>query len=283
MRRALGLGLKGLGLGAVASIVAGAAQASPGVEIRHAIARVTIIPEARNDVAVSVVRVNRRLPLRISRVGDTVVVDGGLGWRSINCHTWFGHPAAWVWGSGNFSYDDMPQIVVRTPLQVRAGSSGAVFGAVGAGAGADIANSGCGDWTVADQNGPLKLSLAGSGDVRAGTAASAEVHVSGSADVNMRAARGGLMASVTGSGDVNAGVVNGPLHVRVGGSGDVRVKGGAVTDMDVSVIGSGDVHFGGVARSLTANVAGSGDVSAAKVTGSVTKHVAGSGDVTVGR
>lgn len=276
-------GAIGLGLVAAASVASGAALASPSIEIRNAVARVTIIPEARNDVAVSVVRANPREPIRISRFGDTVVVDGGLGWRSINCHHFFGRPAAYVWGVGNFGYDDMPQILVRTPLQTRVGAGGAVFGSIGAGAGVDLANSGCGDWTVADQNGPLRLSMSGSGDVRAGTVTAADVRISGSSDVYVRAARGGLTAAVSGSGDINAATVNGPLRVRVGGSGDVKVHDGAVTDMNVSVAGSGDVRFGGVAQSLLANVAGSGDVSAARVTGQVTKHIAGSGDVSVGR
>jgi hypothetical protein len=272
-----------MGLMAAASLAAGVAQAAPGVQLRNVIARVTIVPEARSDVAVFVTKANPRLPLKISRVGDTVVVDGGLGWRNINCHSFFGRPGAFVRGIGNVSYDDMPQIVVRTPLQFRAGAGGAVFGAVGPGAGGDLANSGCGDWKVADQNGPLRLGLSGSGDVHAGTVAAADVHISGSSDVDMRAARGGLTAAVSGSGDVKVGTVNGLLRVRVGGSGDVIVHNGAVTDMDVSVAGSGDVKFGGVAGSLEANVAGSGDVSAARVTGAVAKHVAGSGDVSVGR
>jgi len=39
---------------------------------------VVILPEARSDIAVTVVRANAKLPLRVSRVGDRVVVDGGL-------------------------------------------------------------------------------------------------------------------------------------------------------------------------------------------------------------
>lgn len=272
-----------IGLGAVVSLAAAGAQAQPGVDIRHAVARVTVIPEARRDVAVFVTRTNGRLPLRVYRDGDTVVVDGGLGWRNINCHGLFGRPSAFVWGIGNISYDDMPQIVVRTPLQARVGAGNAVYGAVGPGAGLDLANSGCGDWTVANQNGPFQVRVSGSGDIRTGTVGSADVRVAGSSDVHMGAVRNGLMASITGSGDVTAARVDGPLHARIGGSGDVRIRGGAVSDMNVSVAGSGDVKFGGVAQSLVANVAGSGDVSAARVTGLVTKHVAGSGDVTVGR
>jgi len=273
----------GLGVAAVALMAAGATQAAPGVDIRGAIARVTVIPEARSDVAVFVTKANARLPLKISRFGDRVVVDGGLGWRNINCHALFGRPSASVWGIGNISYDDMPQIVVRTPLRASVGAGGAVFGAVGPGAGVELANSGCGDWTVANQSGPLQARMSGSGDVRTGAVASADVQISGSSDIHMVAVRNSLAAAVSGSGDVSADRVDGFLRVRIGGSGDVKVKDGAVSDMNVSVAGSGDVRFGGVARTLVANIAGSGDVSVARVTGLVTKHVAGSGDVTIGR
>jgi hypothetical protein len=268
---------------ALVAMAAGAAQAAPSVEIRSAIARVTVIPETRNDVAVSIVRANNRLPLRITREGDKVVVDGGLGWRLINCHGSAGHSGAFAMGVGSVSYDEMPQIVVRTPAHASVGAGGAVFGAVGRGEGLNLANSGCGDWTVADQNGPLQLHLSGSGDISAGTAASADVQVSGSANVHLADVRNGLATSVSGSGDITAVRVDGALRVRVSGSGDVRVKDGAVSDMNVQVAGSGDVRFGGVAGTLEANVAGSGDVSAGRVTGAVSKHVAGSGDVSVGR
>ena len=92
----------------------------------------------------------------------------------------------------------------------------------------------------------------------------------------------GLSAATSGSGDIQAGLVNGPLRIRVAGSGGVRARGGQVTDMNVSVAGSGDVSFNGVAATLTANVAGSGDVTVSRVTGAVSKQVAGSGDVRVG-
>jgi hypothetical protein len=272
------------GFSCVAALLcAGAAYAAPGVTIDHAIARVTVIPEARTDVAVSVIRGNPRLPLKVTRLGDQVVIDGGLGWRSPNCHTRFGRPSASVWGVGDIGYDSMPQVVIRTPRGAHIASGGAVFGAINSGDSVDLADSGCGDWTVSDQAGPLRVRLAGSGDVRAGSAASADLALSGSSDFTMNAARGGLSAAISGSGNVTAASVSGPLRAHVSGSGDVSVHGGAVTDMDVAVSGSGDVHFGGVARSLQARIAGSGDVSVARVTGPVTRQVTGSGDVSIGR
>jgi hypothetical protein len=274
----------GIGVYVTAALLAtGAARAAPSVEIDHAVARVTVIPEGRSDVAVTVVRTNARLPLKITRAGDRVVIDGGLGWRSPNCHGPSGHPSAGVWGLGVFGWESMPQVVIRAPRGVRIASGGAVYGAINPGDSVDLANSGCGDWTIADQTGPLRVRLAGSGDVHAGSAAAVDLEVSGSADVSVKSARGGLAASVSGSGDVTADSVSGPLRAHVAGSGDVHVREGAVSDMDVAVSGSGDVHFGGVARSLAAQVSGSGDVSVGRVTGPVSKHVTGSGEVSIGR
>ena len=267
-----------------ALLSATAAAASPSLEVNHAVARVTIIPEDRPDISVTVIATNAKFPLKVTRLGDQVVIEGGLAWRGANCNVVFGHTRVGVFGVGSVSYENMPQVVVRTPRQVFVKTSGAVFGTIGRGDGVDLTNSGCGDWTVGNQNGPLRVSLAGSGDLHAGeAAAAADVRVAGSSDVVLRAARNGLTAMIAGSGDVTADQVDGPLHAHVIGSGDVKIRDGAVSDMQVVVAGSGDVRFGGVAQSLQASVAGSGDVSVGKVTGMVTKHIAGSGDVTVGR
>lgn len=280
MREILALGA--MATLAAAGMAAGSAAAAPGVEIRQAVARVTIVPEARSDVAIEVIRANPRLPLRIVRDGDRVVVDGGLGMRLRGCGSFLGRPRAHVWGVGDIAYGDMPQIVVHTPMEVRVGASGAVFGTVGRAASVELSNSGCGDWTVADVASVLRVNVSGSGDIRTGAAGSADLHVAGSGDISVRRVDSGLSAATSGSGDIQTGLVNGPMRVRVAGSGNVRAHAGQVTDMDVSVAGSGDVSFGGVAQTLTANVAGSGDVTVSHVTGAVSKHVAGSGDVRVG-
>ncbi|MGI9169979.1 MAG: GIN domain-containing protein [Caulobacteraceae bacterium] len=270
-------------LTALTALAAGQASGAPAVEIRDAVARVTVIPEDRSDIAVTVMKTNPRLPLRIERRGDGVVVRGDVGMRVGGCGSRFGRPKVRVWGVGEVGYDDMPQLVIHTPREVRVNASGAVFGVVGRAAGVDLGNAGCGDWTVADVAGPLGVRISGSGDTRAGAAASADLRISGSGDIFTRRVADGLNVATSGSGDVQAGWVGGPLRVRIAGSGDVRAQDGQVTAMDVSVAGSGDVSFGGVAQRLTANVAGSGDVTAARVSGPVIKHVVGSGDVRAGR
>jgi hypothetical protein len=257
---------------------AGSATAGPGVIIHDAAARVTVIPDARNDVSVEVVRSNPHFRITVTKIGDDVSVDGGLGFRGHNCR----NKGVSVWGVGFVPYQDLPQIVVRTPMNVRVKAGGAVFGVVGRADSTELGNSGCGDWTVANVAGPADVRVSGSGDVRVADVGSADVRISGSANVVLGDVRGGLAAATSGSGDVSARTVNGPLHVRVAGSGDVTSRGGQVTNMFVSIAGSGDVKFGGVAQSLDASVAGSGDVFVSHVVGPVSKHIAGSGSVRVG-
>jgi hypothetical protein len=269
-------------LGLLAAIgAAGAVHAAPTLRIRGAAARVVVIPEARSDISVSILKANPRLPLHVSRFGETITVQGDIGHRMHDCQTVLGRRAVLVWGRGRITYEDMPQLVVHTPLDVRISAGDAVFGAVGRSDSLDLANKGCGDWTIANVKGHMRLSEAGSGDARAGAADSADIMVAGSSDVALREIRAGLVAVSTGSGGITATSVGGPFNVRIAGSGDVKAGGGQVTDLKADVAGSGDVRFGGVAKSLTASVAGSGDVTVAVVTGPVSKRVFGPGEVTV--
>ena len=263
--------------------LANAAMAAPSAEIVDAAARVTVIPEARSDVAVFLVKANTRLPIWISRSGDKFVIRGNVGHQVTSCGSWGGHPSVGIWLRGRFAYQDLPQIVIRTPLDAHVSAGDAVFGSIGHARNVEIGNHGCGDWTVGDVDGQLKVAQTGSGDLRAASAGSAAIDIVGSGDVSIGAIRQGLGVSVAGSGDLAVASVTGPVSVHVSGSGDVKVASGHVSSMKVSVAGSGDVHFGGVAGALEASVSGSGDVTVAQVTGPVVKHVAGSGDVTVGR
>lgn len=269
-------------LAGIAALSAAAGANAAQVDIRHAAMRVTVIPEARNDIDVAVLKPNPKMRITVAKLGDTVIVDGGLGFRGPNCTSFFGRRGVHVWGMGFVPYDNLPQVIVRTPLDSRVGAGGAVYGIVDRSGSLELSNAGCGDWTVANVSGPLKVRMAGSGDVRAGSAGSADVHISGSSDVFLRSVQGGLDTSSSGSGNLTVTSVNGPLRVHIAGSGDVIANSGQVTQMVVGVAGSGDVRFGGVAASLDASVAGSGDVKVGRVTGPVSKRVFGSGSVNVG-
>lgn len=261
---------------------ANAAGAAPSVEVKDAVARVTVIPEARSDIKVEMLTTNPSLPIEVRAMGDRVIVDGRLGHRIRSCHTDNGKPKVHVADLGEIAWADMPQIVIRTPRDVNVGAGGAVYGSVGKSDTLDLSNAGCGDWVVANVTGRMKLNVAGSGDTHTGSAGEAHLRIAGSGDVRSQAIGGALDVDVAGSGNVTATSVAGPMDVKVAGSGDVKVAAGHVPSLTVAIAGSGNVVLDGVADTLKARIAGSGDVRVKQVTGSVSKMVLGSGSVTIG-
>lgn len=274
--------LLAVGLTAAALLPPGAAAAAPSVDIRNAVADVIVLPEARNDVSVVVIRANPRLPLRITTFMGRTTVDGGLWWQIRGCGNEHAAEAVSVLGVGQVTAADAPEILVRTPLDVRVAAGGAVWGRVAHADSVELVNASCASWLVANVQGHLKVVQAGSGDTRVGQAGSAELTSTGSGSISAREIFGPLKAENAGSGVIHVGAVDGPLTASVAGSGRVQVDGGHVSDMDVSVAGSGDIDLNGVAGALKARVVGSGNVHVARVTGSITKSVVGSGDVRVG-
>lgn len=267
--------------GLVAATAAGAAQAA-SVEVKDAVARVTVIPENRSDIKVEFITQNARLPLSVRSLGGRTIVDGDLGRKIRTCRGSGDKAVVYVRGVGDVDWRDMPQVVIRTPRDVNLEAGGAVFGSVGRSASLDLANAGCGDWNIANVEGRLKVSQAGSGDTHTGSAGEAKLRVAGSGDVTAADIHGRLEVDIAGSGDIDVGTISGPLDVRIAGSGDVKVAGGHATSMSVAVAGSGNVDFRGVADSLKARIAGSGDVRAREVRGPISKTVMGSGGVTIG-
>ena len=295
------------GVASAALLAAGAASAAETrVDIKDAVARVVIVPEARSDVKVSFKATNASLPLTVRVEGDRTIVDGDLGGRLgkgriRNCRSINGVASVEVSGVGRIAWDDMPQIIIQVPMDANVGAGGAVFGSVGRSTSLSLSNAGCGDWTVANVEGALTVNLAGSGDVKAGSAGAADIRIAGSGDVASTGVRGKLTASVAGSGDLAAGPVGGGLAVRImgsgdtdvasvngdvdisiAGSGDALIRGGQAGAVSVNIAGSGDVQFAGSATTVTARVAGSGDIRVASVAGDVKKSVVGSGEVRVG-
>ena len=273
-------------MSAAAIFVAQGAQAAPAVaavEIKDAVAQVTVIPENRADIRIEIVTQNRRLPLKIKQARTRTVIDGGLNGSKIRgCRGSGDNVIVKVAGLGDVALKDMPHIVVHAPRDVDASAGGAVYGSVGRARNVTLGNAGCGDWTVANVEQHLKISLAGSGDARAGVAGQATLRVAGSGDIAMADVRGRLDVDVAGAGNVRVKSMAGPLDVHVAGGGDVVVQDGQASAMTVSVAGSGNVVFGGVADTLTARIAGSGDVRARQVRGQVRKTVMGSGAVRIG-
>lgn len=291
-----------LAIATAVSAIALAAAASPAlardpeVEIRSAVARVAVIIEDRSDVAVEVEQGASRLPpIRVTRTGDDIRVDGGLrrnrtfgndGIR--NCHTGndSGLPGQGAWVEvrdlGRVNLSDAPLIVIRAPRDVNVAASGAIFGSVGRGARSlDLGHAGCGRWDVANVDGKVSLEIGGSGDIRTGTSGALEISIAGSGSVMAGATRNAEV-NIGGSGDVIVSRVDGPIEVNIGGSGDVDVRGGNSPNVEVNIAGSGDVNFRGVARDVDVSIAGGGDVRIARATGSVSRAIMGGGEVHIG-
>jgi len=273
--------LQAILLAAAAAFTAGAANAAT-VEIEDAVARVTVVPENRSDIKIEVIAPNARLPLTVRTAGDRTILDGDLHRRIRNCRSSGERSWVRVRDVGEVNWADMPQVVIRTPRDVRVEAGGAVFGSVGRSASLELGNSGCGDWTIANVEGSARVSQAGSGDTRMGSSGALKVRVAGSGDVAAADVKGGLDINIAGSGSASVRSVSGPLDINIAGSGDVEIGGGRATTMKVSVAGSGDVDFRGSADSLRARIAGSGDVHANEVKGEVSKTIMGSGSVRVG-
>jgi len=274
------------------------AKDGPEVEIDHAVARVAVIVEDRADIAVEVQQGSSGLPaIQVTRVGNEVRIDGGLRRRGFlnrrdsiqdcrsgpdNAQRPGDGASVEVRDHGRINISDAPLIVIRTPRQVDVSASGAVFGSVGRGASSvELGSSGCGNWNVANTDGPVSLSIAGSGDIRAGTSTSLDISIAGSGSTTAGATRG-LEVAIAGSGDVVVARIDGPMDVSVAGSGDVLVRDGTSPKVDISIAGSGDVNFGGVAVDVDLSILGGGDVTIARATGAVSRSIAGSGDIRIG-
>jgi len=281
MRRLSGALAAAVGLAAAATVSA-APIAAPVVEIRNAVAKVIVSPEARKDIVVEVTHANPRLPLHVWSFAGHTFIDGGLSQRLKGCGLRAGQPYANVLGAGDVGPDTMPTIVIHTPMDTRLAASGAVWGQVGRTQTLDFSNDGCGDWELANVRGKLKVKQAGSGLTHTGQAGAADLSTAGSGSIVAREVAGPLTAINVGSGDIDVAAVNGAFLARIAGSGRVRVASGHASAMQATIAGSGDVALEGVADSLRASVMGSGDVHVARVTGRVSKAIIGSGEVRIG-
>jgi hypothetical protein len=272
----------GLISAAAALCAAGAAAAGPSVEIRDAVARVTVVPEDRTDVKVEMLTTNASLPLEVRTSGSETVISGNLAHRIHECGHGGDHPSVWVRGVGEISYENMPQIVIHTPKAVAVETGGAVYGTVGRSASLDLDNSGCSAWTVADVAGDATLHESGAGSVHMGAAGRLTLQLSGAGSVHATRVGQGLDATLSGAGGIDIQELNGPVMAHVSGVGHIKAQQGHATTVRASVSGVGGVELGGDAQTLDASISGFGGVRVKSVSGSVTKSVSGGGHVSIG-
>lgn len=111
------------------------------------------------------------------------------------------------------------------------------------------------------KTGGIDAAIAGSGDIRfAGLDAERlGMKVSGSGDIVAAGRCEQASVSIAGSGDVKAGeLVTGEVKVSIAGSGNAQVN--ATRKLNISIAGSGDVKYAG-SPEISSSIAGSGKVS----------------------
>lgn len=259
--------------------VAGAAQAHTEVSLKNIAARVVVIPENRADVDLRVVYGAAKVPvIMVHTEGDTLVADGKLGHRGLNCKT----GSVIIPGLGEVAQADLPTVYIRTPLAAKVSAGGATWGEVRASKSLELDEGGCGKWTVADVAGKAEINIGGSGDVTGNHMGDAEVNIGGSGNF-MAAAAQALEANIGGNGNITLGTVDGPVEVNIGGSGDVKIDNGRSSKLEINIAGSGDVRHGGTVQDMEVNIVGSGDVRVHAVTGNISRSIMGSGKVIVGQ
>jgi hypothetical protein len=297
----IGVDFDGPGASPVVQVSPGTMQprtfAGTELEIRHAAALVTVTPEDRQDYSIQIDNPGHAPMPTVSVDDGHIIIDGNLRGRIGDCSK----DGVELRGYSTVARADLPHITVHAPRALNTGFSGAVFGEIGPSQSIDGSFSGCGESTVADVAGVLKVSLAGSGAVRAGSAQGLEANLSGSGEISTATITGAAESNISGSGSITIATLNGSLTDNSSGSGDVQVQGGSISTADINLVGSGGARIGAPVQNLKvsglgsgdvevtaavhdvdADLVGSGDVTVASVTGNVTRHSVGSGTVVVG-
>jgi hypothetical protein len=153
-----------------------------------------------------------------------------------------------------------------------------------------------GEWTVGDRTGHLVFG-AERGHGTIGATQTAEIGITGDADVEIGPVSGQLdiaiagsgnligdtaglaKIAISGSGGIALGNIAGPLAINVSGSGDATI--GNAASAEIALSGSGRLRLATIADGFVLAVEGSGNVTAAAASGAVEMAVSGSGSVRI--
>lgn len=264
-------------IAAALAAAAGAAQAEELV-LNGVVARVTITPENRSDMVVTVQPGRGLAAPRMRREGERIIVEGGQEVRG--CNTRQGVTDVRLRGGGRVSMAEAPTITVRAPrsLSISTRGNGAVSGRIGPMQNLQLASGGCSNWTLGDVAGSLTLTQSGGSRADAGAAGSAQMSASGGGVINAGQVRT-LDARASGGGVVRVAGVAGPMTANASGGGSVRIAGGRTGLLRATASGGGWVDYAGSAEGLEANASGGGRVEVGRVTGSVDRRRASGGGV----
>ena len=136
-----------------------------------------------------------------------------------------------------------------------------------------------GNVTIGNIGGDLDAHINGSGDLHAGGITNLNL-VTNSGDAVIAAVGGAANLNSNGSGDIRITDLNGLLHSRQAGSGDLVVGEVNSPAVDITQFGSGDAVFGkGSIGALRAQLTGSGDLAVAAGVATADLSATGGGDI----
>ena len=261
---------------APAEVAAQSYQAS-AIRLRHVAARVVVTPEDRTDVSVQISNPGRAPTPTVSLEEGRLTIDGRLRGRIGDCQ----EDGVDLRGYDYVANDEMPLITIRAPQDLDLGITGAGTAEIGATQSLDLGINGCVHASAGDVATQATLDLNGSGRIALAGSAQANMDLNGSGDIRVETVRAGADAEVNGSGNVTIVSLTGPLNIDNRGSGSLGVEGGAVTQADIELFGSGQVSIQAPMERLNVSIFGSGDVDAPVAVGELEAEIFGSGDVRV--
>ncbi len=246
------------------------------LNLKHLAAVVTITPEDRQDYIVEIESPGGAPMPVVSSDEGRVTIDGRLRGRIARCTEDGG---AELRGYGTLGPANLPRINIRAPRGLSISRSGAGSTQVGATESLELDFSGCSEATVGDVAQTLDVDFAGSGHVQAGAARRLNADVAGSGHLDVGVVAEGAKVDVAGSGEVTIASVTGDFTSDGAGSGNVEIRGGALTEANIDLAGSGDVTVAAPVQRLTVSIVGSGDVDVQNTVGEIDADIAGSGSV----
>lgn len=140
---------------------------------------------------------------------------------------------------------------------------------VGVASSVSIQSAGSAEIDVREAKGSLSIEISGSGRMTVGKAGATSLSIAGSGKSRIGDVNGSLSVDVSGSGDVTIANVNGPTAISIAGSGNVEIAGGHADPFAASTSGSGRIVFGGTAVNPQASTSGSGSICLASIEGSL--------------
>jgi hypothetical protein len=120
-----------------------------------------------------------------------------------------------------------------------------------------------GTTNVGNTEGPLSFTQQGSGKATIGEVGATQLRAQGQGNIRVREVKDLLTANVM-------------------GQADIRVDGGKVATLQVSVMGQGEFDFRGEATNANLTVMGQGEINTSHVTNQPSRSVMGQGEINVG-